>query len=113
MYNLRFSEKSKQNRAPVDLNSGLIVVFLQGFRVGFDPNRRLIYLGQFGALFDENSRFRNFYAAKTAVLHGRSIGIRTRGLLDPNQARYQTSPYPDNLNIIMKKHLFVKYRAGK
>ena len=25
---------------------------------------------------------------------GRSIGIRSRGLLDPNQARYQTSPYP-------------------
>ena len=26
--------------------------------------------------------------------HGRSVGIRTRGLLDPNQARYQTSPHP-------------------
>ena len=26
---------------------------------------------------------------------GRSVGIRTRGLLDPNQARYQTSPHPD------------------
>ena len=26
---------------------------------------------------------------------GRSAGIRTRGLLDPNQARYQTSPHPD------------------
>ena len=25
---------------------------------------------------------------------GRSVGIRTRGLLDPNQARYQTSPHP-------------------
>ena len=29
-------------------------------------------------------------------IFGRSIGIRTRGLLDPNQARYQTSPYPDS-----------------
>ena len=29
---------------------------------------------------------------------GRSVGIRTRGLLDPNQARYQTSPHPDKLN---------------
>lgn len=27
--------------------------------------------------------------------YGRSAGIRTRGLLDPNQARYQTSPHPD------------------
>ena len=27
--------------------------------------------------------------------HGRSAGIRTPGLLDPNQARYQTSPHPD------------------
>ena len=29
-------------------------------------------------------------------IFGRSVGIRTRGLLDPNQARYQTSPHPDN-----------------
>ena len=28
---------------------------------------------------------------------GRSGGIRTRGLLDPNQARYQASPHPDLL----------------
>ena len=35
-------------------------------------------------------------------IFGRSIGIRTRGLLDPNQARYQTSPYPDSYDIIMK-----------
>ena len=33
---------------------------------------------------------------------GRSVGIRTRGLLDPNQARYQTSPHPVNFAIIMK-----------
>lgn len=26
--------------------------------------------------------------------HGRSAGIRTRGLMDPNHARYQTSPHP-------------------
>ena len=26
---------------------------------------------------------------------GRSGGIRTHGLLDPNQARYQTSPHPE------------------
>ena len=31
---------------------------------------------------------------------GRSGGIRTRGLLDPNQARYQASPHPDSLCII-------------
>ena len=31
----------------------------------------------------------------TVFLFGRSVGIRTRGLLDPNQARYQTSPHLD------------------
>ena len=31
-------------------------------------------------------------------IFGRSVGIRTRGLLDPNQARYQTSPHPDRPN---------------
>ena len=34
--------------------------------------------------------------------YGRSVGIRTRGLLDPNQARYQTSPHPESQIIIMK-----------
>ena len=42
-------------------------------------------------------------------IFGRSIGIRTRGLLDPNQARYQTSPYPDCQNIILIFCCFVKY----
>ena len=41
-------------------------------------------------------------------LIGRSVGIRTRGLLDPNQARYQTSPHLDSLAIIMKKPGSVK-----
>ena len=31
---------------------------------------------------------------------GRSGGIRTHGLLDPNQARYQTSPHPGAMIII-------------
>ena len=39
---------------------------------------------------------------------GRSIGIRTRGLLDPNQARYQTSPYPVSQNIILDISSIVK-----
>ena len=39
---------------------------------------------------------------------GRSVGIRTRGLLDPNQARYQTSPHLVSLAIIMKKPGSVK-----
>ena len=39
---------------------------------------------------------------------GRSVGIRTRGLLDPNQARYQTSPHPDCQVIIMKIVRIVK-----
>ncbi len=42
---------------------------------------------------------------------GRSVGIRTRGLLDPNQARYQTSPHPDNFAIIMNKRTSVKYQG--
>lgn len=29
--------------------------------------------------------------------HGPSVEIRTRGLLNPIQARYQTSPHPDIL----------------
>ena len=33
---------------------------------------------------------------------GRSVGIRTRGLLDPNQARYQTSPHPVSETHYMK-----------
>ena len=33
--------------------------------------------------------------SSTEDFRGRSAGIRTRGLLDPNQARYQTSPHPD------------------
>ena len=40
---------------------------------------------------------------------GRSSGIRTRGLLDPNQARYQTSPCPDSQNIIKEKTGCVKW----
>ena len=39
---------------------------------------------------------------------GRSVGIRTRGLLDPNQARYQTSPHPDCQVIIDNKCHLVK-----
>ena len=42
------------------------------------------------------------------TVFGRSVGIRTRGLLDPNQARYQASPHPVSLNIIMKKYANVK-----
>ena len=32
---------------------------------------------------------------ETTVFHGPSVEIRTRGLLNPIQARYQTSPHPD------------------
>ena len=39
---------------------------------------------------------------------GRSGGIRTRGLMDPNHARYQTSPHPDSADIIMNYRRFVK-----
>ena len=48
-------------------------------------------------------------AATAASFYGRSTGIRTRGLLDPNQARYQTSPCPDSQNIIMEKSGCVKW----
>ena len=66
-----------------------------GFGDGFDPNRKVINLGQLEALLCKNSRICNFCNANTAVFGGRSSGIRTRGLLDPNQARYQASPCPD------------------
>ncbi len=64
----------------------------------------------------ENKDQKLFYGKKeqgilkmdSLFFSGRSIGIRTRGLLDPNQARYQTSPYPDNHNIIMKEKENVK-----
>ena len=39
---------------------------------------------------------------------GRSVGIRTRGLLVPNQARYQTSPHPVGSSIIGDLRQFVK-----
>ncbi len=44
--------------------------------------------------------------------HGRSIGIRTRGLLDPNQARYQTSPYPEIQYIITVNLRYVNQNIG-
>ena len=44
---------------------------------------------------------------------GRSEGIRTPGLMDPNHARYQTSPHPDNLSIIMNKTCYVKSASLK
>ena len=40
---------------------------------------------------------------------GPSVEIRTRGLLNPIQARYQTSPHPDSLIIILTNPSFVKY----
>ena len=45
------------------------------------------------------------------TLHGRSVGIRTRGLLVPNQARYQTSPHPESMNIIRTFFPFVKTQS--
>ena len=45
--------------------------------------------------------------SKLSFIFGRSVGIRTRGLLDPNQARYQTSPHPVSENIIMKNGAIV------
>ena len=58
-----------------------------GFRVGFDPNRRWIYLGQGGGLFNKNNRFRNFCAPKTAVFTGRRVIIEF-------QITDKISPYP-------------------
>lgn len=42
------------------------------------------------------------------LFDGRSVGIRTPGLLDPNQARYQASPHPVNSGIIMNYFPIVK-----
>ena len=44
-------------------------------------------------------------------LYGRSVGIRTPGLLDPNQARYQTSPHPETFLIILERRRNVKRYA--
>ena len=44
-----------------------------------------------------NSTKENPADQSTGFSFGRSAGIRTRGLLDPNQARYQASPHPDRL----------------
>ena len=45
---------------------------------------------------------------RTIPAFGRSGGIRTRGLLDPNQARYQASPHPVSFAIVSKKEAPVK-----
>ena len=58
------------------------------------------------------------YRFQRFSLFGRSGGIRTRGLLDPNQARYQASPHPDSLCIIpeipdsVKRQILV-FRPGE
>ena len=49
--------------------------------------------------------------ARAYLLFGRSVGIRTRGLLDPNQARYQASPHPVSLFIIAAFGAFVKHKS--
>ena len=41
----------------------------------------------------KQERRTGFYPVRLSTL-GRSAGIRTRGLMDPNHARYQTSPHP-------------------
>ena len=51
-------------------------------------------------------------SAETCRFSGRSGGIRTRGLMDPNHARYQTSPHPDNHDIIMNYSPIVKSKQG-
>ena len=64
-----------------------------------------------GAISVQNARKIPWLPKKSRYFHGRSVGIRTRGLLDPNQARYQTSPHPVSHAIIRKYHAFVKYRS--
>ena len=57
-----------------------------------------------------DEKMKNPATQKWSPDFGRSVGIRTRGLLDPNQARYQTSPHLVSLAIIMKKPGVVKYQ---
>ncbi len=71
-------------------------------------------------LGDGNQEASGFINKKTGLgitqscVFGRSVGIRTRGLLDPNQARYQTSPHPDSQVIIVKILTVVKsYRSNR
>ena len=42
----------------------------------------------------------NTFVSKLSTLFGPSAEIRTRGLLNPIQARYQTSPHPDTARIL-------------
>ena len=44
---------------------------------------------------------------RCVFLFGRSVGIRTRGLMDPNHARYQTSPHPDELYLLYRSLSFL------
>ena len=55
-------------------------------------------------------RIRYVWLVYRIRLFGRSVGIRTRGLLDPNQARYQASPHPVNSGIIMNYFPIVKWQ---
>ena len=58
-------------------------------------------------------KYRDFF--RNHGILGPSVEIRTRGLLNPIQARYQTSPHPEtylvllscNLNIIAQDFPFV------
>ena len=47
------------------------------------------------------------------TLHGPSVEIRTRGLLNPIQARYQTSPHPDFLlSVAVSRRLVYNSTVG-
>ena len=76
------------------------------YAVGALGYRKIYQKTKLGATEKENAeilqRFQRF------SLFGRSVGIRTRGLLDPNQARYQASPHPVNSGIIMNIFPIVK-----
>ncbi len=95
--------RAVRETVPVWVKSG------SGRGVGrFCPNSGNDLLGTVSDLYKRNPPFSQLLRCKNGGLAGRSVGIRTRGLLDPNQARYQTSPHPDNFAIINKKMLFVK-----
>ena len=56
----------------------------------------------------DNSKHCYLLSEPQSGISGRSGGIRTRGLMDPNHARYQASPHPVNSGIIMNYFPIVK-----
>ena len=69
----------------------------------FDIGNRLVIAKFFKKLFQISAYKKvpvsTTFKAETGIF-GPSAEIRTRGLLNPIQARYQTSPHPESNNLL-------------